>query len=199
MKNSAASEILPKSASSATPPTVLSEKTDSFDDHESHNVSQKHNGLSSAPSERAQSRLYQIALLFAASCIVFLIFDHVFHEEYQVLNSTLVSTPVLKAAEYARAVIATPLPTNTGVLECFQVYQPVLTPSGPTDDTVSSDGETETETLATVAPPASCTVVLMDHVFAYSYGEPFVGKCHFQSVLISSSRQLASCAFGMLT
>ena len=36
----------------------------------------------------------------------------------------------------------------------FQVYEPVLTPSG-------AAGE--------------CTQLLMDHVFAYSYGHPFIG------------------------
>ena len=35
----------------------------------------------------------------------------------------------------------------------FQVYQPVLTPE-----------------------PAKCTQLLMEHVFAFSYGHPFVGK-----------------------
>lgn len=71
------------------------------------------------------------------------------------------------------------------VLEVFQVHQPVLTPSGPTlDDAAGGDDDD--------APggSASCSVVLMDHVFAYSYGAPFVGAytppdCEFNRVVIN--------------
>jgi hypothetical protein len=67
-------------------------------------------------------------------------------------------------------------PTPTGLLDVFQVYQPVLTPQGATDQTVSSEGVEGTSTIAAAASPDSCEVLLMDHVFAYSYGIPFVGK-----------------------
>jgi hypothetical protein len=56
---------------------------------------------------------------------------------------------------------AVPAPAATSsVLEVFQVYQPVLTPSEATDETTSS---------------SPCEVLLMQHTFAYSYGQPFVG------------------------
>lgn len=56
------------------------------------------------------------------------------------------------------------------VLVDFQVHQPVLTPDGATLDTGVSNGEAgEVED--------SCQVVVMDHVFAYSYGEPYIGEC----------------------
>ena len=67
-------------------------------------------------------------------------------------------------------------PTPTGVLEVFQVYQPVLTPQGATDETVLSDGQENTTSIAP-ASSSSCEVLLMDHIFAYSYGIPFVGMC----------------------
>jgi len=64
------------------------------------------------------------------------------------------------------------------VLEVFQVYQPVLTPSGVTDQTISSNGEEDTITIASAPSASSCKVLLMDHVFGYSYGMPFVGTLH---------------------
>lgn len=73
------------------------------------------------------------------------------------------------------------------VLEVFQVHQPVLTPSGPTlDDAAASDDD---ETPGGSAG-SSCSVVLMDHVFAFSYGAPFVGAytppdCDFNRVVIN--------------
>lgn len=48
---------------------------------------------------------------------------------------------------------------ETSPLVNFQVYEPVLTPTGPSDE-------------------YGCvyTKLLMDHIFAFSYGKPFVGK-----------------------
>jgi hypothetical protein len=65
--------------------------------------------------------------------------------------------------------------TPTGVLQVFQVYQPVLAPQGAVDETVLSDGQESTTTIASASSSSSCEVVLMDHEFAYSYGIPFVG------------------------
>ncbi|TQN64458.1 Peptide-N4-(N-acetyl-beta-glucosaminyl)asparagine amidase A [Colletotrichum shisoi] len=50
--------------------------------------------------------------------------------------------------------------TTTPLLETFQVAQPVLLPSGP---------------AAAAGPDEAVTVTLMDHQFANSYGDPFVG------------------------
>ncbi|PKX95727.1 uncharacterized protein P174DRAFT_404651 [Aspergillus novofumigatus IBT 16806] len=60
---------------------------------------------------------------------------------------------------------------TTEVLEVFQVYQPVSTTGGA--DSACND-----------------EILLMDHVFAYSYGKPFVGyynppKCNFDTVRIN--------------
>lgn len=65
----------------------------------------------------------------------------------------------------------TPTAATTPLLECFQVAEPVLLPS--------SSGYEE-----------SCTVTLMDHQFANSYGAPFVGNftppdCDFDHVVIN--------------
>lgn len=71
---------------------------------------------------------------------------------------------------------AAPAPAATSsVLEVFQVYQPVLTPSGVTGETTSSDGSENTTTIAPAASSSPCEVLLMQHTFAYSYGQPFVG------------------------
>lgn len=54
-----------------------------------------------------------------------------------------------------------------GVLECFEVAQPVLGPEGPTPswgrETAVGDGQGE------------CEVLLMEHSFGSSYDRPFVG------------------------
>lgn len=72
----------------------------------------------------------------------------------------------------ARAPAATP---STGVLEVFQVYQPVLFPSGAVDETVTGDGSETTTTIAPTASSSSCNALLMEYSFGYSYGMPFVG------------------------
>lgn len=87
---------------------------------------------------------------------------------------TVISTPVERGVENIRQ--ASPSPTSTSVLECFQVYEPVLTPAGPVDQITAVNGESDTVVLEKTSETESCTVVLMDHVFAYSYGQPFVSK-----------------------
>lgn len=53
----------------------------------------------------------------------------------------------------------------------------MLTPSGATDETTSSDGSELTEVIGAAATTASsCEVLLMEYSFGYSYGVPFVGK-----------------------
>jgi hypothetical protein len=71
-----------------------------------------------------------------------------------------------------------PVPAATpssAVLEVFQVYQPVLTPKGVTDETAADNGVEETTTIASTSEATSCKVLLMDHSFGYSYGMPFIG------------------------
>lgn len=72
-----------------------------------------------------------------------------------------------------------PAPSATapnGVLEVFQVYQPVLTPSEAADETTFSNGTENSTTIASTESASSCEVVLMVHSFGYSYGMPFIGK-----------------------
>lgn len=63
------------------------------------------------------------------------------------------------------------------VLECFQVAQPVLTPRGATYSP-PADGHGSNAATGDGRPPPdeSCTVVLMEHTFAWSYDKPFIGK-----------------------
>jgi hypothetical protein len=70
----------------------------------------------------------------------------------------------------APPVLTAPLPTGTDPLECFQVAQPVLGPSGPViaDTVVQPEGSG--------LEGKKCEVLLMEHVFAWSYGFPFIGK-----------------------
>ncbi|OAA68173.1 asparagine amidase a [Niveomyces insectorum RCEF 264] len=86
----------------------------------------------------------------------------------------------------APAAVNTSKPAPT-VLECFQVAQPVLTPQGPTTTTNNSHGRTAEASTPDTAP---CTVILMDHIFANSYGAPFVGEyappsCSFNRVVMN--------------
>lgn len=73
------------------------------------------------------------------------------------------------ASANATSTTTTSSATATGtVLVDFQVHQPVLTPEGATLDNGKSNGEAGDVQDA-------CQVVLMDHIFAYSYGEPYIG------------------------
>ncbi|KAI0157530.1 peptide N-acetyl-beta-D-glucosaminyl asparaginase amidase A-domain-containing protein [Xylariaceae sp. FL1272] len=90
-----------------------------------------------------------------------------------------------------------PLATNstpTKPLECFQVAEPILTPSGLTPRDLSNPPPTgqkpigSSDASESVASP--CTVVLMEHMFTNSYGAPFVGNytppdCDFDRVVIN--------------
>lgn len=81
-----------------------------------------------------------------------------------------------------------PTPTRPP-LECFQVAEPVLTPSGvtrrdtsqipgflPTDQKpIGIAGDVDDIVDALSPSPSPCAVVLMVHTFANSYGAPFVG------------------------
>lgn len=62
------------------------------------------------------------------------------------------------------------------VLECFQVAPPVLMPQGATYQATESGGsEVFLDAGGQVSGP-SCSVLLMEHSFAWSYGMPFIGK-----------------------
>jgi hypothetical protein len=78
-------------------------------------------------------------------------------------------------ANAATTTSSAPASTSTVTVD-FQVCQPVLTPSGPTDETTESNGQSTTGVIQPgAAAAASCEVLLMEHSFAYSYGIPFVG------------------------
>ncbi|KAI8626358.1 peptide N-acetyl-beta-D-glucosaminyl asparaginase amidase A-domain-containing protein [Xylariaceae sp. FL1651] len=88
---------------------------------------------------------------------------------------------------------AAPTPTRP-LLECFQVAEPVLTPSGVTRRDTSSPPAVDQKPLQVGAGSESdaspCAVVLMQHTFANSYGAPFVGNytppdCDFDRVVIN--------------
>ncbi|TGJ79959.1 hypothetical protein E0Z10_g8812 [Xylaria hypoxylon] len=94
--------------------------------------------------------------------------------------------------------ITTSAPTATRPpLECFQVAEPVLTPSGATRRDTSQPpalAPADQKPIEAAADSASasspCAVVLMEHTFANSYGSPFVGqytppKCDFDHVVIN--------------
>lgn len=88
---------------------------------------------------------------------------------------TNIASPCLATAlsvrtlpHYARA-ITTPL------LEVFQVYPPVLTVT-PDGELELTDGSSNATIAIIDSDSATCQRVLVQHSFAYSYGEPFVGN-----------------------
>lgn len=81
-------------------------------------------------------------------------------------------TPVLRRqASSTSSAAASPT-----VLECFQVAPPVLTPDGASYQATESDGSEVFLDAGNSASTESCTVLLMEHSFAWSYGMPFIGK-----------------------
>lgn len=71
--------------------------------------------------------------------------------------------------------ISSAIPSSTAVLNVFQVYQPVLGPSGVVDNTIDGDGSSNTTTINASEHASSCTKLLMEYSFGFSYGHPFVG------------------------
>ena len=88
------------------------------------------------------------------------------HDKAQAVNSR---SPTATSATTSAAE-----PSRT-VLKTFEVAQPVLMPDGPAEsDGSTRDGEDY--------EPGLCTVLLMRHDFAWSYGAPFVGKLVVEEV-----------------
>ncbi|KAK3309135.1 peptide N-acetyl-beta-D-glucosaminyl asparaginase amidase A-domain-containing protein [Chaetomium strumarium] len=90
----------------------------------------------------------------------------------------------LRNADAATSTTSTAAAERT-VLKTFEVDQPVLMPDGPAE----SDGSTRS---GKDYSPELCTVLLMRHDFAWSYGVPFVGDysppdCKFNRVVLNFS------------
>lgn len=114
--------------------------------------------------------------LFVALIIVFIVLFRDCPQDEPEFKPVTRTTTAARLWKNAATPSSTPTPLPSGVLECFQVHQPVLTPSGLTDDRVSSDGSSgTTSVIAPTDPKPSCSLLLMQHSFAYSYGIPFVG------------------------
>ncbi|KAI1749766.1 peptide N-acetyl-beta-D-glucosaminyl asparaginase amidase A-domain-containing protein [Xylaria castorea] len=94
-----------------------------------------------------------------------------------------------------------PTPTRPP-LECFQVAEPVLTPSGLTRRDASqvpifapADQKLMEAVVDGGGQSSPCAVVLMEHTFANSYGAPFVGKytppaCDFDHVVVNFTTEV---------
>ncbi|KAI1372884.1 hypothetical protein F4677DRAFT_448918 [Hypoxylon crocopeplum] len=77
--------------------------------------------------------------------------------------------------------------TASAALECFQVAQPILGVDGPSSQSTVANGTTSAEGNSV---DESCSVLLMEHVFGFSYGIPFVGNytppsCPFNRVVMN--------------
>jgi hypothetical protein len=66
--------------------------------------------------------------------------------------------------------------TSRAPLQCFQVHQPIWTPSGWTTQTKSKHEDCSATSDAASYGSESCSVLLMEHSFGFSYGHPFIGK-----------------------
>lgn len=126
-------------------------------------------------------KAFFLALLASCAILVWLLAECVPAIEWQ----TVVSSPA-----FALAKDAVPAPSATAspssVLEVFQVYQPVLTPTGLVDETVLEDGSESAATVAQTVAPGGCETLLMEHSFGFSYGIPFVGENSLPKTLRTS-------------
>ncbi|KAI0881646.1 uncharacterized protein GGS22DRAFT_54560 [Annulohypoxylon maeteangense] len=78
-------------------------------------------------------------------------------------------------------------PPSPKVLECFQVSQPVFSPNSPYSKSAVDNGRA---VAREDIPDEPCSALLMDHVFGFSYGKPFVGtytppNCPFNRVIMN--------------
>lgn len=85
-----------------------------------------------------------------------------------------------RAGTSSSAAAATPT-----VLECFQVAEPVLMPYGASYESSADDGSSVSTQITNSPTQPSCTVLLMEHDFGWSYGIPFVGKLRNWPVVVS--------------
>lgn len=118
-----------------------------------------------------RSKLSLLILLGLAIASVSLVWNTLDVSEWDDEEPSLVLFELVKHAVPSSAAMSA-----AAVLEDFQVYQPVLTPSGATDETVLGNGSENTTIIGQTASVSSCEVLLMEHSFGYSYGIPFVGK-----------------------
>jgi len=127
-------------------------------------------------SNHSRTKVFAIVVLVCSLCLLWLFGDCLSakHRETEFESVTVHSTHPFNLVKY-QAPAASPTPSSSAVLECFQVYQPVLTPNGFTDETTESDGSETTVAIESANTAGSCQVLLMEHVFAFSYGQPFVG------------------------
>ncbi|OTB01450.1 hypothetical protein M426DRAFT_323466 [Hypoxylon sp. CI-4A] len=77
---------------------------------------------------------------------------------------------------------------NRTALECFQVASPVLHPEAPSPQLTVTNNDGGVDGSDAADPP--CSVLLMEHVFGFSYGAPFVGdytppSCSFNRVVMN--------------
>lgn len=102
------------------------------------------------------------------------------------LYRTLLRLGVLCAA------LASPSPRQVkdgeGLLECFEVSQPVLGPYGP----LTSWGRRESRGEVDIE---RCEVLLMEHSFGFSYDLPFVGRSLY-AISDPNSLNLGECGQG---
>lgn len=149
-------------------------------------------GVHSSFGRTTRRRRVQLcAFIFAGCCLsVFWILMNYLPDSHRKFGTTHEISTNVANFDLVKYQAPSPTPSATGVLECFQVYQPVLTSSGATDETVFTDGLENTTTIDPVTSKSSCQVVLMQHDFAFSYGIPFVGNytppnCKFNRVTMN--------------
>lgn len=141
-------------------------------------------------SRRAQGRyrsLIGTVIFLGLSILMIWFLPHFISgdEEHETYDGSY--TPSLVRDDVS-ATISSMTATSTPILEVFQVYQPVLTPTGLIDETISSDGIANTTSLTSPNSTTACSKVLMDHSFGYSYGQPFVGKTPYFCIIAISLR-----------
>lgn len=150
-------------------------------DHVTRSISRTEKGLPVTETTVAPTRgllhpiqsvkTFGIAVLATCAILVWLLASCVPAIEWESDTSSFANFGLVKDAVAVPVASATP-----AVLEVFQVYQPVLTPSGITAQTIAGDGSANTTTILPTAASDSCKVLLMEYSFGYSYGKPFVGN-----------------------
>lgn len=118
-----------------------------------------------------------LLLIFVGCCLILLITDCLVTRSWTKVAPANLSFPLTKNDAVASSA-ATPSPT--GVLDVFQVYQPVISPSGATAEITMENGSENTSSISPTTTLQSCQLLLMDHSFGNSYGMPFVGTYYPQ-------------------
>lgn len=141
---------------------------------EKHSLAQKDSTITRGIFYPVHSfKAFALALLASCAILIWLLAECVPTIEWK----TVAPVATFDLVKYAVPAPAASTAPSGGVLEVFQVYQPIFTTPGASGETALEDGLDSVAPIAQTQGSGNCEVLLMEYSFGFSYGKPFIGKC----------------------